>query len=150
MTTGPFNPSGGQRGFPRLNHPLTMRERRHLAPSWATKTAVSLAVAQLPEAQRQRYGLEFWAELHDIHRGEQLRYALALLVHAPSLRAAVGDAKPLTLEPPMKHFDLHRLPCRLTLHHYMRFRSPDGDLYVECSRCGKYRHSQGVSPSAWA
>lgn len=136
-------------GLARPNHPLSMRERRHLAPSWATKTVVSLSVAQLPPPQRQRYALEFWAEIHDIHRDEQLRYALALLVHAPALRVAVSGARPPSLEAPMKRVDWQQVPCWLTLHHYMTFRSPEGDLYVECSRCGKYRHSQGVLPAAW-
>jgi hypothetical protein len=138
------------RGLAHPNHPLTMRERRHLAPSWATKTVVSLSVAQLPPCQRQRYALEFWAEIHDIRRGEQLRYALALLMHASALRAAVSGARPPTLEAPVKHIDWQHTPCWLTFHHYMTFRSPDGEPYVECSRCGKYRHSQGVSPGAWA
>jgi len=148
MTTGRSPSSEDQRGLAHPKHPLTMRERRHLAPSWTTKTVVSLSVAQLPQVERQRYALEFWAEIHEIRRGEQLRYALALLMHAPSLRAAVG-ARPPTLEAPVRRIDWGHARCWLTIHHYMEFRSPDGEPYVECSRCGKYRHSQGVSPAAW-
>jgi hypothetical protein len=144
-------PAGGSdHGLARPNYPLSMRERRHLAPSRATKTAVSLAVAQLPLQQRHRYAMEFWAEIHDIQRDEQLPYALALLMHAPALRAAVSGAKPPTLEAPVKRVDWQHVPCWLTFHHYMKLRSPDGEMYVECSRCGKYRHSQGISPAAWA
>jgi hypothetical protein len=137
------------RGVAHPNHPLTMRERRHLAPSWATKTVITLSVAQLPPRQRQRYALEFWSEIHDIRRDEQLRYALGVLIHAPELRAAVSGARPPTLEAPVKHVDWKHVPCRLTFHHYMTFRSPDGEPFVECTRCGKYQHSQGVSGAAW-
>jgi hypothetical protein len=149
MITSSSPIGGSDHGLARPNHPLSMRERRQLSPSRVTKTVLSLAVAQLPPRQRQRYVLEFWAEIHDIHRDEQLRYALALLVHTPALRAAVSGARPPNLEVPMKRVDWQHLPCWLTLHHYMTFRSPEGELYVECSRCGKYRHSQGVSPAAW-
>ena len=149
MTTGRSPSREDQRGLTRPNHLLTMRERRHLAPSWTTKTVVFLSVAQLPAVERRRYALEFWAEIHGIRRGEQLRYALALLVHAPSLRAALGGPRPPALEVPVKRVDWHHARCWLTIHHYMEFRSPDGERYVECSRCGKYRHSQGVTPAAW-
>lgn len=29
--------------------------------------------------------------------------------------------------------------CLLGIHHWVQLRNPDGEPYIECSRCGQYR-----------
>jgi hypothetical protein len=55
--------------------------------------AVELAVRVLPAEHRQRYGLEFIAELYGMPRREQIRHSVQVLSHAWALRAAL-DACP--------------------------------------------------------
>jgi hypothetical protein len=98
---------------------------------------VRLAAALLPSTARNRYEREFLSELFGLTTGQQARYALDILIHTSSLRAAVRtEASEATMtEAP------HRpLTCRLNLHHrWVTKLTSDGGRYEQCRRCGKDR-----------
>jgi hypothetical protein len=53
---------------------------------------VELAARILPAEHRQRYALEFVAELYGMPRRHQVTHSVLVLSHAWALRAAVADA----------------------------------------------------------
>jgi hypothetical protein len=91
----------------------------------------------LPARHRQRYTVEFLAELHDVGRSMQLRHALGLLAHAWSLRLALADVNAQSSgETAMRK----SLRCRLNIHHFVVRRNGEvqpPDHYLECTRCGR-------------
>ena len=130
--------------------PLPVRERRRLHPTRASRVAVLAAVAFLPATQRERYTLEFFAELHDVPRARQTHHALGFLAHAWILRLALET----TTSPTVKGARAMRrsLRCTLHLHHYVTRRNGDvqpPDIYRQCTRCGKVRDFPLVRPT-WA
>jgi hypothetical protein len=105
---------------------------------WCCRT-IELAVRVLPSEHRQRYGLEFIAELYGMPRGQQRRHAARVLTSAWALRTAL-EAAPggsqetavLTIRRP--------LGCRLNLNHrWVWLSTEDGDRYERCRKCGKDR-----------
>jgi hypothetical protein len=59
---------------------------------------VELAARILPAEHRQRYALEFVAELYGMTRGQQVRHSVQVLAHAWALRAAVADRVSVPME----------------------------------------------------
>lgn len=118
--------------------PMTFAERRRLAPPRLAKLGVRAAVALLPAAQRHRYALEFWAELHGMSRREQIRYAWALAANAPRLRAALHGTPTPALDAIVTPKRRRRLSCWLLIHRFTEMRNDDGGVYTECAHCGKY------------
>lgn len=101
---------------------------------------VELAAHTLPAQQRQRYAMEFIAELYGMPRARQWRHATEVLVHAWQLRSTLltsatdtrGDAVFTTLKPRVP------LRCRLGRHDWALERNPEsGETYLCCSRCGR-------------
>lgn len=106
------------------------------APGPVPVQCVGLAARVLPAgATRDRYRREFVAELYVMTPQQRRRFALGVLTHAWSLRAAVM-ASPLTQkEKTMSH---KALMCRLNLHHDWHWnQTEDGSRYQRCAKCGK-------------
>jgi len=111
---------------------------------------VELAADTLPAQQRQRYALEFIAELYGMPRARQWRHATEVLVHAWQLRTTLlasgtdteGDAMFTTLKPRVP------LRCRLRWHDWLLERnSESGESYLCCSRCGRDQSTFSLSDS---
>ena len=63
---------------------------------------MELAARVLPTEQRQRYAMEFIAELYGMPRSQQIRHSAQVLAHAWALRAVLNTARP---QPPRKRHD---------------------------------------------
>ena len=72
----------------------------HRANPWCCR-AVEAAAHLLPAADRQRYALEFIAELYDMPLSQQVRHSAQLLSHAWALRTALTQAGHPQKEPTM-------------------------------------------------
>jgi hypothetical protein len=117
--------------------PASLRERRRTHPTRASRLALGAAVVMLPASVRQRYMLEFLAELHDVGRSEQLRHALGVLAHAWELRLATTHVGVESSGAPIMRKSLR---CRLNIHHFVVRRNGEvqpPDRYLECRRCGR-------------
>ena len=123
---------------PEPGRPLTLAERRRLAPPRPAKLGVRLAVLQLPAAQRRRYALEFLAELHGLPGRRQVTYAFALAANGLRLRAALGGAPAPVLEIPVVPRRRRHPSCWLLVHRFVELRNEEGGVYTECRHCGKY------------
>jgi hypothetical protein len=111
---------------------------------------VELAVRVLPAEHRQRYGLEFIAELYGMPKAQQRRHSARVLTSAWALRAALSEAAPAVIGE-IAVTTIHKpLTCRLNLHHRWRWLSTeDGDRFERCQKCGKDRSEKvGGSPAA--
>jgi hypothetical protein len=102
---------------------------------------VELAVRLLPAEHRQRYGLEFIAELYGMPPAQQRRHSARVLTSAWALRTALAEAVPAANGEIAVITTTHKpLTCRLNLHHRWRWLSTeDGDRYEQCEKCGKDR-----------
>ena len=60
---------------------------------WCCRT-VELAVRVLPAQHRERYALEFIAELYGLPPAQQRRHSARVLTSAWALRAALSEAAP--------------------------------------------------------
>ena len=112
---------------------------------------VELAVRVLPADHRQRYGLEFIAELYGMPKAQQRRHAARVLTSAWALRAALSEAAPgANGEIAVTTKTDKPLTCRLNLHHRWRWLSTeDGDRFERCEKCGKDRSEKvGGGPEA--
>ena len=111
---------------------------------------VELAVRVLPAEHRQRYGLEFIAELYGMPKAQQRRHAARVLTNAWALRTALSGPV-LGANGQMAVTTIHKpLTCRLNLHHRWRWLSTeDGDRFEQCQKCGKDRSEKvGGGPGA--
>lgn len=137
---------GGQepqrRGGRASGRPLTLAERRRLAPPRLAKLGVRLAVVQLPAPQRRRYALEFLAEMHGMTGHEQITYSFALAANGLRLRSALRGAPASVVEAAVVPRPRRHLSCWLLLHRFVERRNEEGDLYTECRHCGKYSVTQ--------
>ena len=111
--------------------------RRPLA---LARLAIRLATRVLPGAgNRARYHAEFLAELHDLDRSAQLRYAAGVLSRASALRGALGAGPPPAREESMT-LSAQQIPfwrCRVfRWHQWVKRSTEDGDRYLACRRCG--------------
>ena len=112
---------------------------------------VELAVRVLPADHRQRYGLEFIAELYGMPKAQQRRHAARVLTSAWALRTALSEPVPgANGDRTMIVKTAKPLACRLNLHHRWRWLSTeDGDRFERCQKCGKDRSEKvGGSPEA--
>lgn len=104
---------------------------------------VELAAAVLPAAQRQRYALEFIAELYGMPRSKQMHHSIQVLASAWQLRAALAEASPTPVQEDIVMTTTRRpLRCRLRLHQWHWASAEDGERYECCLRCGKDRTGQ--------
>lgn len=102
--------------------------------------AVQWAAAILPAAQRQRYALEFIAELYGMTPRQQLRHTLGVLASAVALRAALATTSPASTQGNiMVTTPTQPLRCRVGLHRWHTTSTTDGQRYDSCSFCGKDR-----------
>ena len=109
-------------------------------PGWWPAHAVEWAAAILPAAQRQRYALEFIAELYGMPSRQQLRHALGVLASAVALRAALAETSPdPTQGTIMITTPARPLRCRVNLHRWHTTSTTDGQRYDACVFCGKDR-----------
>lgn len=122
--------------------PLTLAERRRLAPPRLAKLGVRLAVAQLPARQRRRYALEFLAEMHGMTGREQIAYSFALAANGLRLRGALRGAPAPAVDLAVVPRPRRHLSCWLLLHRFVERRNEEGDAYTECRHCGKYTVTQ--------
>lgn len=102
--------------------------------------AVQWAAAILPAAQRQRYALEFIAELYGMPPRQQRRHALGVLTSAVALRAALADTNPASTQGDiMVNTSTRSVRCRVGLHRWHTASTTDGQRYDACLLCGKDR-----------
>lgn len=91
---------------------------------------IATATRALPRGvSRDRYRQEFAAELHELSRGQQLKYAGGVFAHIWALRVVL-----------VKGVDSAHVPllCRTNLHHHWRRYVNDERVTFElCARCGK-------------
>jgi hypothetical protein len=119
---------------------------------WCCRT-IELAVRILPSQHRQRYGLEFTAELYGMPPAQQRRHSARVLTSAWALRTALTEAAPGTNgEKAMANTITKPVTCRLNLHHRWRWLSTeDGDRFERCQKCGKDRSEKvGGGPGVGA
>ena len=109
-----------------------------MQPPRLARAAVDLAVRLLPREHRERYAIEFYADLFGLPRKEQRRQAFGVLLHVQRLAWALGDPAPDLERRPARRRDLR---CVLHLHHYVRrhiLHPEDGVHFrLECTRCRK-------------
>lgn len=109
-------------------------------PGWWPAHAVQLAAAILPAAERQRYALEFIAELYGMPPRQQLRHTLGVLASAVALRAALADIHPASTQGNiMVTTPTRPVRCRVGLHRWHTASTADGQRYDACLLCGKDR-----------
>ena len=119
------------------------------APGRTASRIVGLSVLALPRSTRDRYLLEFTAELHFIPRDEELQYAFRVLMRTWSLRAALSGASSAPIgEAAMTHASAP-WHCRLHIwHHWRTFSAEDGGRYRACHQCGRERDQGYIPPGA--
>ena len=110
------------------------------ADKWCCRI-VELATKVLPPAQRQRYALEFIAELYGMPRSQQVHHSIHVLASAWQLRALLAETGPTPVQGDIMTMTttIRPLRCRLGIHHWHTMRTQDGDQYDCCTRCGKDR-----------
>ena len=102
--------------------------------------AVQWAAAILPADQRQRYAVEFIAELYGLPARQQLRHTLGVLSTAVALRAALAHTSPASTQGNIMVITSTRpLRCRVGLHRWHPANTTDGQRYDACLLCGKDR-----------
>ena len=113
---------------------------------------VELAARMLPAEQRQRYALEFIAELYGMTRSQQIRHSTQVLTHAWILRSVLSAASPTTIEDGIMIPTTRRpFPCLLWIHRWHWVSAEDGGRYQCCLRCGRDRtDSPGGLPAKWS
>lgn len=103
---------------------------------WCSRV-LDVAVWLLPAAQRQRYGMEFVAELYGMPRSRQVRHSFQVLVSAVQLRAALngaasGEAIVVATKRPIQ--------CVFGRHRWQTVSTEDGINHWQCcANCGKDR-----------
>jgi len=107
-------------------------------PAFLPRQSVRLAARVLPAGStRDRYEREFVAEMYAMSPQRQRNYAIGVLTHAWSLRAALANNSLVEEE---KAMHSKPLTCRLNVHHLWRWDSAeDGSRYQRCAKCGKDR-----------
>ena len=99
---------------------------------------VELAARMLPAEQRQRYALEFIAELYGMPRSQQARHATQVLASAWALRTALSAADRTTAqEETMTPTTRRPLLCLLRIHRWHWASVEDGGRYQGCLRCSQ-------------
>jgi hypothetical protein len=124
---------------------------RSVVDPWCGRI-VELAARVLPAQQRQRYALEFIAELYGMSRSQQLRHSVQVLTRSWALRAALTSAGPnqTSLEDSTMTTTT-RKPwlCRLGLHRWDEYENPETkERYQLCQRCDAYHERPRAAPGA--
>ena len=123
---------------PSRRNPATLGERRRMQPPRMARAAVDLSVRFLPVEHRERYAVEFYADLFGLPRKEQRRQAFGVLLHVQQLAWALGDPAPDLERRPARSRDLR---CMLHLHHYVKRHVHDAEDGIRsvlmCTRCNK-------------
>jgi hypothetical protein len=125
--------------------------------SGTARVLVRVSTAVLPAGElRDRYRREHAGELNALPGNQQVRYAMGALTTSGALRQAVVQERDMTVTTTRSR---KPLLCRLNLHHHwLAERSPDGEWYRRCSKCGKddpgsfnERDVDGIGPglSGW-
>jgi len=105
--------------------------------SWCCRI-VELAAHTLPPQSRQRYAMEFIAELYDQPRSWQFQHAFSVLIHSWQLRAALAETDTLGDVMTANTQPRRSLRCRLGVHDWQLERNPEsGATFKTCARCGK-------------
>lgn len=111
-------------------------------PTRTARVLLNLALRALTLEDQVRYREELTADLCDLARSRQSRFALSALRGSFALRRALNRPDPDEVDVTVAE----NWRCRLRSHHYVARsdpnRSPDGTAqpvyYLECSRCGRY------------
>lgn len=111
-------------------------------PTLTARLLLNLTLRRLTLADKVRYREEITAELCDLARSRQTRYAFSALRGSLALRRALARPDPDEADVTVTSNWL----CRLRVHHYVARSdpnlAPDGTArpvyYLECSRCGRY------------
>lgn len=111
------------------------------ADPWCCRV-VELAARMLPAEQRQRYALEFIAELYGMPRSQQVRHSTQVLAHVWALRTALSASSRTTTQegtmtPTTTPTTRRPLLCLLKAHHWHWANTEDGGRYQCCLRCGE-------------
>ena len=104
--------------------------------SGTARALVRVSTVMLPAGEvRERYRREHTGELSALTANQQVRYAMGALTTSWALRQAVVQERDMTVTTTRPR----RAPlCRLNLHHHwVPERSPDGEWYRRCAKCGK-------------
>lgn len=106
-------------------------------PAAVPRKIVAVATFVLPRgASRERYRLEFLADLYWMNRRGQARYAIGVLTRAWALRTALD--KQVSTPLPEEAMKLQSpWICRLRGHHKWDLSTTDSGLQGTCIRCGK-------------
>ena len=111
---------------------------------------VELAARMLPAEHRQRYALEFIAELYGMTRSQQIRHSTQVLAHTWMLRSVLSAANPTTIKDGTM-IPTTRRPflCLLWIHHWHWVIAEDGGRYQCCLRCDRDK-TPGGRPGEWS
>jgi hypothetical protein len=121
----------------------------HAVDPWCCRI-VELAARVLPAGQRQRYALEFIAELYGMTRSQQLRHSTQVLAHAWILRSVLSAAEPIPIEGGTMIPTTRRpFRCLLWIHRWRWVSTEDGDRYQCCLGCGRDKTPPG-RPGEWS
>lgn len=110
------------------------------ANPWCCRAAEA-AARLLPAAERQRYALEFIAELYDMPVSQQVRHSAQLLIHAWALRTALGDSHDSLEEETMTITMRRPLACRLGRHRWHWVSNEETRIQC-CLLCGQEKTVQ--------
>ena len=102
---------------------------------------VQFAARMLPAARRQRYALQFIAELDGMPRSRQIQHSFWVLVSALRLRAALAESGATTVSEDIM-FTTAKPPlhCRFGRHHWHTVSTEDGSNHYQCcADCGRDR-----------
>lgn len=112
----------------------------HRANPWCCR-AVEAAARILPPENRQRYALEFIAELYDMPLSQQVQHSAQLLAHAWALRTALAPSGDSHKEHTMTLTTGRPLACRLGRHRW-HWVSNEGTRFQCCLVCGQEKTVQ--------
>jgi hypothetical protein len=119
------------------------------ADRWCCRT-VELAARVLPAEHRQRYALEFIAELYGMSRPQQVSHSVQVLSRAWALRAALDAAALGPIPEKARHRTRGWLLCHLGRHLWALHRNPDvggkAAVFEVCRRCGRERQGYEAPP----
>jgi|SoiMethySBSTD1v2_1073268.scaffolds.fasta_scaffold53273_2 hypothetical protein len=116
---------------------------------WCCRT-VELAARMLPAEHRQRYALEFIAELYGMSHPQQVSHSVQVLSRAWALRAALDAAALGPIPEKARHRTRGWLLCHLGRHLWALHRNPDvggkDAVFELCRRCGRERQGYEAPP----
>jgi hypothetical protein len=123
----------------------------HRANPWCCR-AVEAAAHVLPPENRERYALEFIAELYDMPLSQQIRHSAQLLAHAWALRTALAQSGHPHKEQTMTLTTGRPLACRLGRHrwHWVSNEDTRSNAAWPADRRRPFRFGTPPTPAPWA